>query len=131
MDNSQPADSGLPELEQTSMGSVADMHAVAKSQARVRLSFRTEQILKKHFPDESPGDALEKMTAIFDEMMATDPGLIDAELLIRITRLEDILSLLAATNIEIGQIYRSLIGREVERIRKTNLAVAASVNSPQ
>jgi hypothetical protein len=92
-------------------------------QNRILVSRETADLLKKRFPNASYEDAI-----LF--LLKRDPSVGEAancattELWIKLDRLEEMLALLALTNVDIADLYRRQVGNELATLRHVSGEVA-------
>ncbi len=92
-------------------------------QNRILVSRETAELLKKRFPNASYDDAI-LVLLNRDPAVAEAANCATTELWIKLDRLEEILALLALTNIDIADLYKRQVGNELETLRHVSGNVA-------
>ena len=85
----------------------------------VRLSRTSAQRLRSLFPASSYEDSISWLLERYAEGLGDHAACANTELWIKLDRLEETLSLLALTNVDVGDVYRRQVGAELLRMRET------------
>lgn len=99
----------------------------AETECRIRISRSAQTLLNAHFPDLQPGEAVDFLIAKYRSFAGTPAAVGFYEMSLRMDRLEESMTLLAATNAELSAVYFSQISGSIERLRAAALAVSRSI----
>ena len=97
----------------------------------VQISRTAALRLKKLFPHVVYSEAIEWLLSRYAEGLSDHASCANTELWIKLDRLEEVLSLLSLTNVDVGDIYRRQVGSELLRLRTISghLASVAKAHS--
>lgn len=73
--------------------------------------------LKELFPKTSYEESVEWLVTRYGDSIGDSAACSNTELWIKLDRLEEVLSLLALTNVDLADIYRHQVGEELVRLR--------------
>lgn len=97
------------------------------SECRIRISRETQAQLRELFPEESPGDAVDFLVAKYRAFVGTAASVGYYESSIQMDRLEEIITLLAATNAELSTAYFSQIDGPIARLEAAALRISRAI----
>ena len=96
---------------------------------RRRITKEIADLINQHFPDAIFSDAVAALLEHYTTRSVDSIACAQTELWIKTNRLEEVISLLSLTNMDIADLYRRQVGNELRFLRESSISLAEAVSA--